>query len=381
MQRKRVLFLASWYPSRENISLGNFVQRHAEAANEIADITVLYAVSSKKNTSIEFVREKVNGVDTLIVYYPKVKSNIPVLRQLFARSNYLKALKQGFSHLKTDFDLVHLNAVFPAGLFALYLKKKFSLNYIVTVHWTGYLNHTRTFQKLPFYTKASHKRIFSNSSKVLPVSDHLGISLIDLNLIEEYQVVPNVVNEKIFFPPQKKEINKAPRFLHVSSFNNEHKNISGMLKSFKSMQDEGKDFLLHLITEGSESEVWKAISLFDIEKDRCIVKEKASPNEVAEAMRQADCFVLFSNYETFSVVMAEAWMTGIPIIYSRCGGLTEVQNPYLGVQIKKGDVEGLSEALKSFRSEDYRIERVLKAVDEFNLKSVEQRLSNCYNKL
>src|SRR5690554_7398227 len=36
---------------------------------------------------------------------------------------------------------IYLNAVFPAGMFALWLKSKHQLNYIITVHWTGFLPH------------------------------------------------------------------------------------------------------------------------------------------------------------------------------------------------------------------------------------------------
>ena len=124
VQRKRILFLASWYPSRENEALGNFVQRHAEVANKVADVTVMYAVSSFKNNSIEFERKSINGVDTLIIFYPKVKSKLPLIKQYLSKRKYLNVLKKGLDYLKVDFDLVHLNEAFPAGLFALYSKKR-----------------------------------------------------------------------------------------------------------------------------------------------------------------------------------------------------------------------------------------------------------------
>lgn len=378
-QRKRILFLSSWYPSRENEALGNFVQRHAEVASKEADVTVLYATSSENNTKIEFDRSSINGVDTLIVYYPKVRTKLPIVKQILSRKRYLEALKQAFALLEENFDLVHLNEAFPAGLFALYLKKNKSLNYILTVHWTGYLNHTRTFEKRPFYERNLHKKIFSKASGIYPVSDHLGQSLKKLKLINDYEVIPNVVNREIFYPVKSKDSNRIPRFLHVSSFNNEHKNVIEMLKAFKTLQDEQSDFSLHLITEGQKKEVIQLIDKLGIDLSRCEVDEKATPKEVAKAMRRADCLVLFSNYETFSVVIAEAWMSGIPAIYSKCGGLTEIKNPDLGVQIEKRDFDALKEALRNFKWQQYSTNKIISHSEVFGIDVIAAKFSEVYN--
>lgn len=378
MRKKRILFLASWYPSRENKSLGNFVQRHAETASRVADVTLIYAVSSNSSSSIEFDRNIINGVDTLIIYYPKVKSKLPVLKQILSKRKYIDVLRKGFAFLKKEFDIVHLNETFPAGLFALDLKKKYSLNYVLTVHWTGYLDHTKSYEKLPFYERSLHKKIFSNASLVLPVSDHLGHSLEKLNLIRKYEVVPNVVNVKLFFPPPGKKSNTTTRFLHVSSFDNNHKNVVGMLKAFKNLQDEKSDFILHLITEGDKIEVLNLIEEIGIDPSKCEIEENLRPEEVADAMRKADCFVLFSNYETFSVVLAEAWMSGIPAIYSQCGGLTEISNPDLGVQVEKNNLKSLTSALLSFKKSDYPAENIISKSKEFTISQIASRFSDIY---
>lgn len=380
MQKKRVLFLASWFPSRENKSLGNFVQRHAEAANQVSDVSVLYAVSSEKSTDIEFERNSINGIDTLIIYYPKVKSKLPVHRQIQSKKKYLEVLKKGYHFLNKEFDLIHLNEAFPAGLFALYLKKQFGLNYVLTVHWTGYLDHTRAYKNLLFYKRILHKKIFMHASLVLPVSGHLGKSLKKLKLIKNYTVVPNVVNNHMFYPRTEIKENSINRFLHVSSFNNKHKNVVDMLKAFKGLQDEGQKFILHLITEGDAESVWKLIDDIGIETSNCIVQERSTPEEIAKAMREADCFVLFSNYETFSVVIAEAWMSGIPAIYSQCGGLTEIKNTNLGVQVDKGNLNSLTNALMNFNLTQFDRQKIVEESKDFTVDQVAKNFSEIYNK-
>lgn len=365
---KKILFLASWYPSNENPTLGNFVKKHAEIANEIADIDVLYAVSSDSIQETIVNDEIVNGVRTVIVYYPKVQSKFPILKSFLKRNAFLKALRLGFKKLDRDYDFIHLNVAFPAGMFAQWIKKNYGIPYFLTVHWTGFLPQNPIYGQLPFFLKLKYKSIFKSAEKVFSVSDHLGKSLIDLGLINEYQVINNVVSKEFFYPAEDEmDVDTPPRFIHISTFNDQHKNISGMLSAFSQLQ---RDFILHIITEGKEDDVWEAIHRFEIAPRKCIVESKRTVKEVGEALRLSDCLVLFSNYETFSVVLAEAWITGIPAIYTKCGGLTEINNPDLGIQLSTGDEKALLKALTEFNRSEYSQLRISEFGNRFTIKNV-----------
>lgn len=54
-------------------------------------------------------------------------------------------------------------------------------------------------------------------------------------------------------------------------------------------------------------------------------------NEVAGFFCECDFFVLNSNFETFSVVTAEALAYGKPVIATRCGGPEEFVNKIMGI--------------------------------------------------
>lgn len=373
---KKILFLTSWYPSKENLLLGNFVEKHATIANEVAEVDVLFAVSSNKVDKLEISDKVIEGVRTVIVYYPKVKSKMPIWSSFLKKKAYLNALQTGFDKLHQKYDLVHLNISFPAGLFALKLKKNYQLDYLVTEQWTGFLPHKQTYLKLPFYIKRAFKKVFKNAKLVLPVSDHLGQHLKKLNLVDSYHPIHNVVNDTFFYPAKEKRDNNAPiRFLHVSTFDDAHKNISGMLTAFSQME---YDYVLHIITEGEEKEVWEMLGKFNIPKNRVAVDCKQTAKEVGKAMRQADCLVLFSNYETFSVVLAEAWTTGIPVIYSQCGGITEVNNPILGVQIQPKDTDALIKALSNYKTSDYSKELISDYSTRYSVESLKTEFRRFY---
>lgn len=378
MQKKRVLFLASWYPSKINPTLGNFVQRHAEAANEYFDVTTLYITSSEfvDRTTIE--ENIIHGVRTLVAYYPKVNSKVPFLNNFIKYKTYLRVAQQAYSEINEEFDLVHLNIAYPAGLFALWLKKYRKLPYVLTEQWTGYLPSKMDFKRLNGIQKWQHKKIFKNASIVFPVSSHLGDELKKLGLIDSYDVLYNVVNHDIFHPV-KRNSDKV-RFIHVSTFDDAHKNVSGMFRVFNLMNKVDIDFEIHIVTEGSEEKVYEVAEKYDITPDQLLVSCSLDQKGVADAMRNSDCLVLFSNYETFSVVLAEAWSTGIPCVYSKCGGLTEVKNDKIGIQVEAKDEKSLFNALSQISRKEIQFnqEEIIRFSKEFHKEMISKRIEQLY---
>src|SRR5699024_10527666 len=114
---------------------------------------------------------------TCIVYYPKTTIGFQVYAAYLKKNKYLEALKKGYQYINSDFDLVHLNVAFPAGMFARWLKRKYKTPYVITEHWTGYLDVKETYRKLPPFIKLWYRKIFRGAKKVSVVSDYLGEAL------------------------------------------------------------------------------------------------------------------------------------------------------------------------------------------------------------
>lgn len=379
MKPKNILFLASWYPSKNNPTLGNFVQRHAEAASIYSNVTALFITSSDLVDEITIEKDVVNGVETVIAYYPKIKTKLPLVRSLEKYKMYMQVSEQAFNSIDKTFDLVHLNIAYPAGLFALWLKERKKIKYVLTEQWTGYLSIKGSFSKLNYLQKWQHKKIFKNASAIFPVSSHLGDALKKLGLIETYQVLPNVVNDKLFYPAE--ETPKRFRFIHISTFDDAHKNVSGMFRVFKKLQDDALDFEVQIVTEGPKEDVINLAKTVGLDKERLIVDRVLDQNGVAQALRSASCLVLFSNYETFSVVLAEAWLSGIPCIYSKCGGLTEIDNPDIGIQIKTNDEEALYKSSKNVMLNNNLFDRdkIISFSSSYKKQFIAKKINNLYD--
>lgn len=333
--RYKILFISSWFPNKLEPTNGNFVQRHAESVSRLHDVEILHSIgdASQKETYL-FDDQIINGIRTLIVYYKNSKN--PVLN--FTRR--MKAYQMGFSRLQKP-DLVHANVLHNSMLFAVYLKRKFKIPFVITEHWSGFLkmNRNQLLQSHLFVAKI----IAKNAEFVLPVSQYLLNDLKELDWKTNFDVVGNVVDTNLFKLKATAE-NQPFTFLHISNLiqlKNPEKITTAALK----LRTEFDNFELHIGGDG------------DVEKLNRIIKKHKAENfiktfptlilsEVAEKMRQSDCFILFSNYENFPCVLLESLSTGTPAIATDVGGIPEIINGKNGVLISNSEEE-LYQAMKA----------------------------------
>lgn len=331
--RYKILFISSWFPNKLELTNGNFVQRHAEAVSRLHDVEILHSIgdATQKETYL-FDDRVINEIRTLIVYYKN--SNNPVLN--FIRR--MKSYQKGFARLQKP-DLVHANVLHNSMLFAVYLKKKFRIPFVITEHWSGFLKVNRSqLSKSQLFIA---KYIANTAEFVLPVSQYLLKDLKELGWNTKLEVVGNVVDTNLFKLKTKTE--KPFKFLHISNLialKNPDKIVAAAIK----LHQEFNYFELHIGGDG------------DIEKLNELVKNNDAGSfiknfpiltlpEVAEKMRSSDCFILFSDYENFPCVLLESLSTGTPAIATSVGGIPEIINDRNGLLISNSEEE-LYKAMK-----------------------------------
>ncbi len=70
-----------------------------------------------------------------------------------------------------------------------------------------------------------------------------------------------------------------------------------------------------------------------------------SRKQIAESLKNSDCFVLASQAETFGVVYIEALACGVPVIATKCGGPEGFVNDKNGILVNIDDISSLTEAI------------------------------------
>jgi glycosyltransferase involved in cell wall biosynthesis len=336
-QKLHILFICGWFPSKVSPTNGDFIQRHAEAVATKHAVSVIHIISDEKTDKecIEINQE--NAVNIYIGYVRKTKN--PLLKI----SRFWKIFHQIIKTIDS-FDVVHLNKIYPFGIFAFHLKRKFKKPYIISEHWTAY--QIPNVKQIGFFQKIVSKIITKNATYVCPISDHLSKSMQQFGLQGNFKTVANVVNTIVFCPQQKE--NNLFTILHVSSLNDKQKNISGMLRVVKKLQETNVDFIWKFIG-GTSDEILELMSKLNINTTKVEFIPHVSQIKLATHLQQANVCVSFSNYETFGIVMAESIACGTPVISTNTGILNELKSEEFFKIIPLKDEDKLFQELLNYQ--------------------------------
>jgi len=371
-KKLHILFLCGWYPSKEFPTNGDFIQRHAEAVSLKHKVSVLHIVSSNSINNSKIEKNSITNVDTYIGYVTKTTN--PVLKLVRFYKMYITILKE-----IGCFDVVHLNSLFPFGIFALHLKAFKKKPYIISEHWTGY--HFPLSKKISFIEKLVSKSIAKKASFISPVSTHLQISMQKFGLKGNYCPIPNVVDIDLFKPQTKKE--KQFSILHISSLKNEHKNISGMLKAAKILEAEIPSFTWDFIG-GNGNQYKDEIKNLGFTSANINFIDHLPQEKLVSYLQKAHVFILFSNYENLPCVILESFSCGTPVISTNVGGIAEyfpegfgtftsVNNPSeLAQKIKKINDNPINkpEDMYKYAKENFSKEIIAKQFSEVYFKTL-----------
>ena len=376
-----ILFLASWYPNKLDTQNGNFIQQHARAVSKVCNVYVLHAVSRIQEQDFIIENNLNENVLEVVVYYKRRKSSFLNLikKKNIQKQAYQRGYKEILKQVK-QIDLVHLNVIFTAGLFALYLKRKYKIPFVITEHWTGFLKINPL--KINFLEAYYIKKIAKNASYICPVSIDLKNALIDFGIQGKFKVIPNVVNTEHFFLNTKNNTSQI-KILHVSSLKNEHKNIFGILNVIKIASENRHDFKLTIIGDGDIKPILSYIKKIKLDNEFIEVRDKQPLAIIAKEMQDHDLFLLFSNYENLPCVIAESLVSGLPVLSSNVGGISEMINDKNGILVEPLNEEQLLRGLNYMLENLHAYSRkaiASEAAKKYNYGTVSKQFLSIYNK-
>ena len=365
-----ILFLCGWYPSRVLPTNGDFIERHALAISLKHQVTVIHIITDKSvSNNLEIISTKEKQITTHIAYLKKTKN--PIKKTYLYAKAFLRILRK----IK-NLDVVHLNEVYPFGIFSLYLKWFKNKQYIISEHHTVY--HKPQAEKLTFTHKFISKIITKNATFICPVSNDLRDAMRALNLKGNYFRVPNVVNTDLFFPTEN--TNKTFIITHISNMLNVHKNVEGLLNVVKKLDSKITNFKIKLI--GADAEKYKVFAeemSIDLQKIEFI--NQIPHKEVVAHLQKSDVFVLFSNYENLPCVILEAFSCGIPVISTNVGGINEYFPESFGFLIDAKDEDALLdktiEVYTNFKTNKEKMHQYVE--NNFSTITIANQFSELYN--
>ena len=328
-----ILILSSWYPTKAQPFLGNFVQRLADLLGERYRITVVVTEAEKdlKYAVIES-SEKGNYYE-IRIKHPSGKH--PVQKLLQQR----KALKLAFTKID-DVDLIIGNILLPKGMHFVQAKKHFKCPLI-------YLEHGSYFRKEMRSTwSISDKLILHNVRKhvdhVVAVSPIMASDLHNDFATEQIETIGNHVDTSLFsFIPKVRQ--EKVSFLHVSTLDPRTKNPQGIFDACKLLKEKTDQFVLTVVCDEDDS-LWRKWCKENDLNDVVEFVGAQSWMDLPSFYQKADAFVLFSNYESFSIVLVEAWATGTPTL-STPVGIASTMDDKLGILVERNNPRHLADSM------------------------------------
>ena len=415
----KVLWLCSWYPNHYIFHNGLFVRRQAEAVAQFVDVATLHAVektseillpdgSKQKNTeggTFEIAVTQKTHFEVL-VYFPKSHN-------LFSKFiNQFRAYQKGYSLIQRAWgtpDLVHLHVIVSAGIYALFLHFFHRISFVITEHSSMYRIETGVFMRSNWIFKTLVRTCVKKAKAVIALSPFYASTMQQHGLTNRFFYVPNVVDTDLFsikndrntafidgvtssqpvnisptLPPQylATKTPKTIHLIHVSGLHDAIKNVSGILKSIQLLSKKRQDFILDIIGDPFEQPPYLAlIEQLNIEK--FVRFHNYLPiEEVAEKVKNADIFVLFSRFEGLPCVILEAMSAGLPVVATETGGISDWITEGSGRLVKSENEADLADTLDFMMTHLNDFEAVQirkKIVETCSYHAVGQAIVNVYN--
>lgn len=317
----------------------------------------------------------------MVIDYPRVKSKLPGWTSLIKMNRFKKYHNIGLAILKKEYDfnpdLVHVNIMNPVGLIAKKWLKSKALPYVITEHWTGYLDDDGRYEKSKVL-KLALPKIANRSKMMLPVSQDLKLALEKKGLGKKFTVIPNVVDTSVFdFKPQDRSF-----LLIVADLVNAQKNISGIIQTLAALKQNGFLFDLKIAGGGEdEDEIKQVVKKLDLQ-DQVIFLGRVRAEELAQLYNQALATVLFSNYENLPCVIAESFCCGTPVIATKVGGIPEIISDHNGILINPKDKIALENAILKVGNEQWDNNKIASdAKNKFGMAAVGLAINNIYTEI
>jgi L-malate glycosyltransferase len=377
-----VLFFTTWYPTRDFTHGGVFVREHAKAVREAGHrVVVLHLEGPRRNLDGRlWTMEKEldprlsQGIEAHHVFHRR--SRVPGASYAL----YLWSAVAAYRRLRANSfrpDVIHAH-VYGAGPPAAIVASRSRIPLVITEHFSG-VGQRSLGRVEAWKARYAYKR----AARVLPVSRFLEQAMRSYAGDARFEVVPNVVDTSLFFPPDgKQKTETKPRLLFVGNLEPLHlKGFPTLLQALDLLRERGHDWQLDVIGDGgARTDYERSVAALGLQEQ--VPFHGSQPKSViAQMMRSADLFVLPSRFETFGATIAEALASGLPVVSSSVGGIPELMDERSGQLVPPEATAALADALEATIDKLKTFDRTAisaAARDRYSLDVVGHQLDRIY---
>jgi L-malate glycosyltransferase len=338
-KRLNILSWAGWYPSGGSPNSTIFIEKHLEIIGRDHNLSVFHISHVRGRIWMSCVTKE-RSFATERVY--TIPSFFPLKHFFYFFIPFLE-----YFRFKGKIDIFHLHVSYPFSLFTFFLDFCGISKWVLTEHWTGFTSQSGKFDEMNSVKRSRLRSRIRKMNAVSVVSELLKDEMSKRHLLPQKTLV--IPNRLFFGKPSIKKLSGF-RYCTISNLLDRHKNISGLIRAFCEVSKVYPDAALHIYGKGSDDVMLKQLASELHLLNRSVFFEGEADNaRISEVYYGNDCFVLFSNYETFSIVTAEALTHGLPVVATRCGGPEAYINDMNGILVGVGDTPGFVRGMIAIR--------------------------------
>ena len=349
--KKKVLFVPSWYPSKDDPISGVFIEEQAVALSKEYDVAVLLPKMAawrnilKSKAPDKSAKKQQNG---LTVYCEFARPLIPHGPESTDYSTFARAAQKGFERVIDEWgtpDIIHSHVVLPAGWSALGVARQHRIPIILTEHSSPFSIHLGTE-----LSRRLVRDTLTGVNQIVAISPALAKQLLDFEPGLQIEVIGESLRTDFFVPADRVDNgDRTGKSFFVAARLAEQKGLEHLIRAVHLLIDKGfNSFELVIGGEGPDRQkLEQLVETLGVAR-YCRFLGGLNREQVRERMQKCDVFVLPSLHETFGVVVGEAMACGKPVISTRCGGPEFFVNKQNGVLVNIANPASLAGAMEDF---------------------------------
>jgi len=272
-----------------------------------------------------------------------------------------------------EYDVIHAQKIFPAGMLACHLARRFKKPLVFSVrremdlwdHW---------------YSRGLARKLLRQASGIVSINYKMNELLVEDGF--DSQFVPHGLDDFFFDEYERTTPQNPVRILSLCRLM-KLKHLDKVLLAMKNLREKGFDFLYTIAGTGEDEARLKSLTHELGLEDIVEFMGRVEYMDVPQVMKDHDLFVMPSYPEIMGRVYFEAMAQGVPILGANESGIDGFfENWKSGVSVNHADLQELEGALQTLIS-DPELRRIMgqkgrSLVQPFSWDSIVKKYQKVY---
>lgn len=327
----QILVLPGWYPGIVEPFNGDFIREQVALLRRqgvkmdliYCDLNIALLKYGQLTLSTTLHSDRHGNIDIIHSgsFWPKNNS--------WGLNRYIKVfLRQVSRYIATSGipDAIHAHT-YLGGMIASEVKMKFNTPYIITEHYTGWLDNS-----IPALHRTKGIQAYNNADLITAVSPFLQERLAPLTSTA-VTFLPNFIDTRIFSENPLINSSEFESFICVGDLI-PRKQFHLALKAFAELDSSRANRTLTIVGKGPEDQRLRGLSRQLRIEDKVTFAGQKNKYELAAIFSNTDVLLHPSRLETFGLVIAEALCCGLSVVSFDNGGISAF-NDLPGIHVCK----------------------------------------------